>query len=132
MNTYPLILSIGQPRAVNLNMLACLLQSCPTLCNPMDCNPTGSSVYGTLQARIQEWVAVPPCRGSSQPRDLIQVSYVSCIAGRFFTNQTATWEVPHGKLNLSIFLPIGKKKIKNCISYKLFKCQVSHPLLLLK
>ena len=33
--------------------------SCPTLCNPMDCSLPGSSVQGTFQARILEWVAVP-------------------------------------------------------------------------
>ena len=33
-------------------------QSCPTLCNPMDCGPPGSSVHGILQARILEWVAI--------------------------------------------------------------------------
>ena len=32
-------------------------QSCPTLCDPMDCSPPGSSVHGFLWARIQEWVA---------------------------------------------------------------------------
>ena len=57
-------------------------QSCPTLCDPMDCSLPGSSVRGILQARILEWVAVPFCRGSSLPRDQTQVS---CIAGRFFT-----------------------------------------------
>ena len=55
-----------------------------TLCNPMDCSPPGSSVHGILQARILEWVAMPSSRGSSRPRDRIQVS---SIAGRFFT----TW-----------------------------------------
>ena len=45
------------------------LQSCPTLCDPMDCSPPGSSVRGILQARILEWVAMPSSRGSSQPRD---------------------------------------------------------------
>ena len=34
-------------------------QLCPTLCNLMDCSPPGSSVYGVLQARILEWVAIP-------------------------------------------------------------------------
>ena len=34
------------------------LQSCPTLCNPMDCSPPGSSVHGTFQARTLEWVAI--------------------------------------------------------------------------
>ena len=45
------------------------LQSWPTLCDPLDCSPPGSSIYGILQARILEWVAIPFCRGSSQPRD---------------------------------------------------------------
>ena len=58
------------------------LQSCPTLCNPIDGSPPGSSVPGILQARILEWVAMPSSRGSSQPRDGTQVS---CVAGRFFT-----------------------------------------------
>ena len=35
------------------------LQSCPTLCNPIDGSPPGSSVPGILQARILEWVAIP-------------------------------------------------------------------------
>ena len=33
-------------------------QSCPTLSDPMDCSPPGSSVHGILQARIPEWVAI--------------------------------------------------------------------------
>ena len=44
-------------------------QSCPPLCNPMDCSLPGSSVNGILQARILEWVAVPFSRGSSWPRN---------------------------------------------------------------
>jgi len=44
----------------------CMLvtQSCPTLCNPMDCSPPGSSVHGILQARILEWVPTPWEKGS--------------------------------------------------------------------
>ena len=34
-------------------------QSCPTLCDPMDCSPPGSSVHGILQARILQWVPMP-------------------------------------------------------------------------
>ena len=34
-----------------------LLPSCPTLCDPTDCSPPGSSVHGILQARTLEWVA---------------------------------------------------------------------------
>ena len=40
-------------------------QSCPTLCDPMDCSPSGSSVHGILQARILEMVAISFSRGSS-------------------------------------------------------------------
>ena len=43
-------------------------QSCPTLCDPVDCSLPGSSVHGILQVRILEWVAISFCRGSSPPR----------------------------------------------------------------
>ena len=59
-----------------------VVQSCPTLCKPVDCSLPGSSVHGILQARILEWVAIPFFRRSSQPRDRTQVSY---IADGFFT-----------------------------------------------
>ena len=57
-------------------------QSCLTVCNPMGCSPTGSSVHGILQARILEWIAIPFSWVSSWPRDWTQVSH---IAGRFLT-----------------------------------------------
>ena len=53
-------------------------QLCPTLCDLMD-----STVHGILQARTLEWLAFLFFRGSSQPRDQTQVSY---IAGGFFTS----------------------------------------------
>ena len=40
-------------------------QSCPTLCDPLDRSPPGSSVTGILQARMLEWVAISSSRGSS-------------------------------------------------------------------
>ena len=49
----------------------------------MDCSLPGSSVHGTFQARILEWVAISFSRGFSQPRNRTRVS---CIVGRFFTN----------------------------------------------
>ena len=55
-------------------------QSCPTLCDPMDCSLPGSSVHRILWARILEGVAIPFSRGSSPPR--AQTPYT---AGRFFT-----------------------------------------------
>ena len=42
---------------------------CLTVCNPMDCSPSGSSVHGIFQARILEWVATSYTRGSSQRRN---------------------------------------------------------------
>ena len=66
-------------------------QSCPTLCNPMDCSLPGSSVHGIFQARILEWVAISLSRGSSQHRDWTQVSR---IAGRLF-NIWATRSYTH-------------------------------------
>ena len=56
---------------------------------PVDCCPPGSSVYGILQARILEWIAISFSRGSFRPRDRTQVS---SIAGRHF-NLWATREV---------------------------------------
>ena len=54
------------------------LQSCPTFGDPMGCSPPVSSVLGTLQARILEWVAMPLSRRSSQPSDQTDVSRISC------------------------------------------------------
>ena len=45
-------------------------QLCPTLCDPMDCSPLGSSVHGIFQTRTLEWVAISSPRGSFPPRDL--------------------------------------------------------------
>ena len=72
------------------NKLCCakLLQSCLTLCDPMDHSLPGSTVHGTLQARILEWVVMPSSRGSSWSSDR---TYVSCTTGGFFTPE------PRGK-----------------------------------
>ena len=65
--------------AENTNMWR-LSVSCsvfPTLCDPVDCSPPGSSVHGILQARILEWVAMPYSRGSAQSRDQTHIFYIS-------------------------------------------------------
>ena len=56
------------------------LQLCPTLCDPMDCSPLGSSVSGILQARTPEWVAI---------------SFSKYIAGGF-SQQARTWAQQKG------------------------------------
>ena len=75
------ILSVSRTLCV---LYVWVAQLCPTLCDPMDCSPPGSSVHGISQAKILEWVAIPFSRGSSWPSDQTQVS---CIESRFFT----TW-----------------------------------------
>ena len=71
-------------------------RSCPALCNPMDCSPSGSSVHGILQTRILEWVAFPypgdlpdPGTPGTKPASLMPPE----LAGGFFTTST-TWEAP--------------------------------------
>ena len=78
------------------------LQSCLTLCNPMDHSPLGSSVPGILQARLLEWTAMPTFRGSAQPRDPTRAScvYLHWQVGSLSLAQP-------GKLNY--VLDIGKK-----------------------
>ena len=68
-------------------------QSCPTLCDPMDCSPPGSSVHEIFQARILEWVAIPTL--GDLPNPGIQPVFLACpaLAGRFFT--TVPPGVPH-------------------------------------
>ena len=63
-------------------------QSCPTLCDPMDCSLPGFSVLGIFQARVLEWVAISFSRGSSRPKDRTRVSL---IVGRRFTQVCKSW-----------------------------------------
>ena len=63
-------------------MKVLVAQLCPTLWDPMDCSPLGSSVHGILQARILEWVAIPFYRGFFWPRERTQIT---CTAYKFFT-----------------------------------------------
>ena len=94
-------------------MCVLVIQSCLTLCDPLDCSPPGSSVHGILQARILDWVAFPFSRGSSWPK---RQTCDSCIAGRFFT----IWAVREAHVYMCIsvcvymytFLPPDLKRRK--------------------
>ena len=66
-------------------------QLCPTLSDPMNSSPPGSSVHRILQARILGWVAIPFSEGSSRPRDQTQVSHV---ADRCFTTWATIIHLP--------------------------------------
>jgi len=68
--------------AINLVSESEVTQSCPTLCDPMDCSLPGSSVHEIFQAIVLEWIAISFSRGSSQPRDW---TLVSRIVDRCFT-----------------------------------------------
>ena len=72
-------------------MHAKLIQSCPTLCGPVDCSPPGSSDQGILQARILEWGTIPSSKGSSWPRNRTHLSSISCNGRGFFATR-ATWK----------------------------------------
>ena len=78
----------GYPKediGIGISLCACMCaRSCPTLWDSMDCSMLGSSVRGILQARILKWVAIPFSGGSSQPGN---GTWISCIAGRFFTRE---------------------------------------------
>ena len=85
----------GIPDPGKWSLCCCLFaQSCPNLCDLMDCSPLGSFVHGISQARILEWVAISFSRGSSQPRDW---TCISCI-GRWILYHRAsrkpTWSLP--------------------------------------
>ena len=77
-------------------MHAQLLQSYPTLCDPMDWSPLGSSVHGISQARLLELVAIAFSRGSSQCRGQICVSFT----GRQIVYPWATREMLRIWLNV--------------------------------
>ena len=69
-------------------MLFCMHgQSCPTLCDPLDHSPPGSSVHGILWARRLEWAAISFFRGSSRSRDR---THISCLVRRTLSHW-ATW-----------------------------------------
>ena len=84
------VIKSSQQKSSKCSKISKVTQSCPTLCDPLDCSLLGSSTHGIFLARVLEWVAISFCRRSSQPRDWTRVSR---IAGRRFT-LWATGEAP--------------------------------------
>ena len=81
-------------------MHACMLsqlQSCPSLCDPMDCSLPGFSVRGILQARVLEWVAMPSFRESSRLKDQSHI-----LAGGFFTTQIRSDQISRSVVSDSL------------------------------
>ena len=80
-------LEFGSSLVQNFIVCCCCLLAklCLILCNAMDCSPPDSSVHGILQARRLEWAAISFSKCSSWLRDR---TWVSCIAGGFFTTES--------------------------------------------
>ena len=113
-------------------VLCSATQSCPTLCDPMDCNPPASSVHGILQAKILGWVAISFSRASSPPRDR---THVPCIAGWFFT--TEPLQHCSGPVFKSRLLCLGIVQASSSLNHLIFcacqwLAQERHPSSLLK
>ena len=109
---------------VRVCVWAQLLHLCPTLCNPMYFNPSGSSVHGIFPERILEWVVMPSSRGCSQLRDRTHFFCVSCTAGPFFIAE------PQGKPRL--FLGLLKPPSTETAQWAFNQCQSDTSTLLLK
>ena len=87
---------------------------CLTPCDPMDCNPLGSSVHGISQSRILEWIAISSSRGSSWPRNWTHISCITCI-GKQILYHCVTWEShpPPTAPHLLNFLSITGSQFKS-------------------
>ena len=97
--SYPV--SLSHSLSVLLHVL--LAQSCPPLCDLVDCSLPGSSVHGILPVKMLEWVAISFSRGSSQPRDWTPVA---CIGSRFFavwaTREPSAWSQMANRVGFNV------------------------------
>ena len=122
-------------------------QSCPTLCNPMDCSPPGSSVHRILQARILEKVAITSSRGSSWLRDRTHIPWTGRWIPLYHLG-IIKWDIKSGALIQQNCYPYKKRKknlkikkeeeetpdcpayLSLCFSFSLSSCMLSHVQLL--
>ena len=102
--------------STRIAMCVLLAQSCPTLCDPVDCSRPGSSVRGILQARMLEQIVISSSRGSSPPRDQTHSSCVSCICRQFFT--ASTTREAHSSSKPNLFL----QQLKSVTKLYFFVC----------
>ena len=79
-------------------------QLCPTLCDPIDCSLSGSSVHGIFQAVVLEWIAISFSRGSSQPRARTQVSRIVDRLSHYLVFRWLTWAWPVASQSLSLLI----------------------------
>ena len=111
-------------------MKVLVAQSCPTLCDPVDCSLPGSSVRGIFQARILEWAAIYFSRGSSRPRDW---TMSPALQGRLSTIWTPglvlrspvkirisieLWNKNSRAKHESLFLQVSRNWLFNTLNFK--------------
>ena len=89
-----------------LGVCCCCAQSCLTLCDPLDCSPPGSSVHGTLQARILEWVGISFSR----------VGSLFLLQG-IFPTQELNWRLLHCRQILYQLSYKGSSRILEWVAY---------------
>ena len=100
-------------------VLAKSLQSCPTLCDPMDCSLPDSSVHEVLRTRILEWVAMPSSRRSSQARGSSDLGLPHCRQVLYRMSHQGS---PHGLCNKYMFvLEITPCSAYCCVARTLFE-----------
>ena len=83
-----------------------MLSVCPTLCNPVDCSPPGSSLHGIFQTRSWKGVAISLSRKSYWPSNWPRISWTSYV-GRQILYHCTTWEA---KMNIPSYLSYKWRK----------------------
>ena len=90
------------------------MQSCPILCDRMDCSPPGSSAYGILQARILGWVAISFFRGLLDPGMEPGLLLSAALADKFFTTAPPGQSISHPGCGIPFQQPQDQGKGRNC------------------
>ena len=84
-------------------------QSYPTLCNPMDWSPPGSSVHGISQARILEWLAIPfSCMCSKMYLKLLSSCWISLLTFILWIRVNSIYSMPGSRLNVRAITKMNK------------------------
>ena len=102
---------------IHLCMCAKLLQSCLTLCDPMNCSWQGSSVHGIFQARTLKWISMTSSRVSSWPKDQTYISYLSCIGRRVLYTTSTNMVISYYIMNILRHIINGSVWIDFYFSY---------------
>ena len=92
--------------SLSLEWVSEVAQSCPTLCDPVDCSPQGCSVHEISQARVLEWAATSYLRDSSRSRDR---TCISCTTDRFFTTEPPGKPMGRAIVDINVLSPVSVK-----------------------